>query len=247
MISTRTRPVRRLSLLAMLVITTVAVLAFGSSAAQAMPADGGTSTNPWIQSDQLDYAPGSTVTLTGGNWQPGENVHIFVDDTNGHTWNHSADVTADDAGRDPGRVRPAHVVGRRSTTSPPPAQRPASRPRRSPMEGEREVVGVERRRCRGTLVEHDATDRRPRPQGRSPRPTAGTAPAIPAGRPPFGTVASADPGGDVRRHVPQLSSGNFTPVGTTHRPRNPRAWSARQRAEHIVTLHTLTATDPDRR
>ena len=25
-------------------------------------------------------------------------MHIFVDDTNGHTWNHSADVTADDAG-----------------------------------------------------------------------------------------------------------------------------------------------------
>jgi len=47
----------------MLVITAVAVLAFGSSAAHAMPADGGPSTNPWIQSDQLDYAPGSTVTL----------------------------------------------------------------------------------------------------------------------------------------------------------------------------------------
>ena len=98
MISTRTRPVRRSSYLAMLVITAVAVLAFGSSAAQAMPADGGTSTNPWIQSDQLDYAPGSTVTLSGGNWQPGESVHVFVDDTNGHTWNHSADVTADENG-----------------------------------------------------------------------------------------------------------------------------------------------------
>jgi hypothetical protein len=91
------RPVRRLSLLAM-VITIVSVLAMGSSAAQAMPVDGGTATNPWVQSDELDYAPGSTVTLSGGNWQPGENVHIFVDDTNGHTWNHSADVTADDAG-----------------------------------------------------------------------------------------------------------------------------------------------------
>ena len=83
----------------MLVITAVAMLAFGSDAAQAMPADGGTSPNPWIQSDQLDYHPGTTVTLTGGNWQPGESVHIFVDDANGHTWNHSADVTADDQGQ----------------------------------------------------------------------------------------------------------------------------------------------------
>ena len=54
--------------------------------------------HPWIQSDQLDYAPGSTVTLTGGNWQPGESVHILVNDTNGHTWSHVADVTADDQG-----------------------------------------------------------------------------------------------------------------------------------------------------
>jgi hypothetical protein len=92
------RPVRRLPLLAMLVIIIVSALAIGPSAAQAMPVDGGTATNPWVQSDELDYAPGSTVTLSGGNWQPGENVHIFVDDTNGHTWNHSADVTADDAG-----------------------------------------------------------------------------------------------------------------------------------------------------
>ena len=107
------RPVRRLSLLAMLVITIVAALAIGSSAAQAMPVDGGTSTNPWVQSDELDYAPGSTVTLSGGNWQPGENVHIFVDDTNGHTWNHSADVTADDAGEIQDVFDLPNVVGRR--------------------------------------------------------------------------------------------------------------------------------------
>src|SRR5690349_19607625 len=99
MISKRSRPVRRSCYLAMLVITAVSMLAFGSGTAQAMPADGGTSPNPWIQSDQLDYHPGTTVTLTGGNWQPGESVHIFVDDTNGHTWNHSADVTADDQGQ----------------------------------------------------------------------------------------------------------------------------------------------------
>ena len=92
------RRIHRLSLLAALVVAAVATLAFGVGGAQAMPADGGPSANPWIQSDQLDYAPGSTVTLTGGNWQPGESVHILVNDTNGHTWSHVADVTADDQG-----------------------------------------------------------------------------------------------------------------------------------------------------
>ena len=29
---------------------------------------------------------------------PGESVQVFVDGTNGHTWNHSADVTADENG-----------------------------------------------------------------------------------------------------------------------------------------------------
>ena len=87
-----------MSFLATLIIAMIAVLAVGSSAAQAMPADGGASTTPWIQSDELDYHPGTTVTLTGGNWQPQESVHIFVDDTNGHTWNHSVDITADDQG-----------------------------------------------------------------------------------------------------------------------------------------------------
>src|SRR5437763_514500 len=60
--------------------------------------EGGSTTSPWVASDQADYAPASTVTLTGGNWAPGETVHLFVDDTNGHTWNHSDDVTADDSG-----------------------------------------------------------------------------------------------------------------------------------------------------
>src|SRR5215217_6997491 len=53
---------------------------------------------PTIQSDQADYPPGATVTLTGSNWQPGESVHINVNDTYGATWSHSADVTADASG-----------------------------------------------------------------------------------------------------------------------------------------------------
>ena len=90
---------RRRSVIWILLMIAVASLsAAGSSSAFAMGTGGGSTTNPWIQSDQADYAPGSTVTLNGGNWAPGENVHVFVDDANGHTWNHSADVTADDSG-----------------------------------------------------------------------------------------------------------------------------------------------------
>jgi hypothetical protein len=55
-------------------------------------------TAPTIVSDQIDYAPGETVTLTGANWLAGESVQIVVNDSAGQTWNYSAGVTADDAG-----------------------------------------------------------------------------------------------------------------------------------------------------
>src|SRR5437016_711101 len=45
---------------------------------------------PTISTDQADYAPGATVTLTGANWQPGESVHISVNDNVGQTWSYSA-------------------------------------------------------------------------------------------------------------------------------------------------------------
>jgi hypothetical protein len=48
---------------------------------------------PTIASDKADYGPGDTVTLTGTNWQPGESVHIVVNDDQGQTWKHEADVT----------------------------------------------------------------------------------------------------------------------------------------------------------
>ena len=38
---------------------------------------------PTIQSDKDDYPPGGRVTLTGANWQPGEVVHIYVNDDHG--------------------------------------------------------------------------------------------------------------------------------------------------------------------
>jgi PKD repeat protein len=53
---------------------------------------------PTISSDKPDYAPGELVTLTGANWQPGETVHIYVNDDWGSTWSRNVDVLADAAG-----------------------------------------------------------------------------------------------------------------------------------------------------
>ena len=55
--------------------------------AMAITADpsGTTAPAPTIQSDKADYAPGELVTLTGSNWQPGESVHINVNDDQGQT------------------------------------------------------------------------------------------------------------------------------------------------------------------
>src|SRR5919199_4272031 len=75
------------------ILFSVAALAVGLSLkanAQTAP--------PSIQSDQADYPPGATVTLTGANWVPGDTIHIVVDDSTGHTWQHTADVTADASG-----------------------------------------------------------------------------------------------------------------------------------------------------
>ena len=55
----------------------------------ALTTDTGTSPSPTIQSDKADYAPGELVTLTGSGWQPGESVHIVVNDTYGASWQHT--------------------------------------------------------------------------------------------------------------------------------------------------------------
>jgi hypothetical protein len=52
-----------------------------------------------IQSEEAVYARGKTVTVTGSNWQPGESVHISVNDDQGKTWSRTVDVTADASGR----------------------------------------------------------------------------------------------------------------------------------------------------
>src|SRR5947199_4374451 len=79
----------------------VAILALCSLAdtAYALPDTGlSSSPAPWIASDQSDYAPGSTVHLTGGGWQPGEAVQIFTYDSVGNTWSRTENVTADSSG-----------------------------------------------------------------------------------------------------------------------------------------------------
>src|SRR5918996_6339903 len=80
-------------------IVCAALLAFAGTA-MAITADpsGNTAPAPTIQSDQADYPPGATVTLTGSNWQPGESVHINVNDDVGQTWSYDVDVTADASG-----------------------------------------------------------------------------------------------------------------------------------------------------
>jgi trimeric autotransporter adhesin len=53
---------------------------------------------PKVWSDKADYAPGERVTLTGAHWQPGETVHIRVNDDTGSSWDRDVDVTADETG-----------------------------------------------------------------------------------------------------------------------------------------------------
>jgi hypothetical protein len=53
-----------------------------------------------ITSDQADYAPGATVTLTGAGWASDEAVHINVNDSVGNTWSldSNPDPKADGSG-----------------------------------------------------------------------------------------------------------------------------------------------------
>src|SRR5215211_1292066 len=45
---------------------------------------------PTIATDKADYGPGEPVTLTASGWQPGEAVHILVNDEGGQTWTHDS-------------------------------------------------------------------------------------------------------------------------------------------------------------
>jgi hypothetical protein len=53
---------------------------------------------PNISSDQADYPPGATVTLTGSGWGPQEAVHVTVEDNTGQMWSWSGNSTAGNDG-----------------------------------------------------------------------------------------------------------------------------------------------------
>lgn len=65
-------------------------VAAAGDAADAVEATSGAT----IASDLADYAPGSTVTLTGTGWEPGETVTIVVRDTDGASWSLTRDAIA---------------------------------------------------------------------------------------------------------------------------------------------------------
>ena len=73
-------------------------VAFASSASASLLPDGSDASTPTIWSGQADYDAGATVTLWGAGWQPGEAVHVHVNDDQGQTWSYDADVTADENG-----------------------------------------------------------------------------------------------------------------------------------------------------
>ncbi len=81
-----------------LVCSIGAIVAFFAFAGGASAMRETASAAPSIVSDQADYTPGSTVTLTGSNWGASEAVHIFVNDDGAQSWSYNADVTADDSG-----------------------------------------------------------------------------------------------------------------------------------------------------
>src|SRR6476660_2420984 len=75
-----------------------AVAAFFAFAGAASAMRDVASATPSVVSDQADYNPGATVTLTGTDWGGSEIVHVTVNDDVGQTWAYNTDVTADDAG-----------------------------------------------------------------------------------------------------------------------------------------------------
>jgi VCBS repeat-containing protein len=71
-----------------------------------------------IGSDKDDYAPGELVRLSSFGWQAGEAVHVFVNDEEGRSWSHHADVTAGEDGIFEYDVQlPSHFVATYTVTA----------------------------------------------------------------------------------------------------------------------------------
>jgi hypothetical protein len=79
-------------LLAVLALVVGSAVAIGSVASS-------TEAPPTIASDKADYAPGSTVNLTGDGWSGDTTVHLSVNDTLGKSWQREVDVPVDADGR----------------------------------------------------------------------------------------------------------------------------------------------------
>jgi hypothetical protein len=88
--------VSRTVLKTLLCVLVVAQVVAPAAVLAQVPDNGGSS--PTIASDKDDYAPGELVTLTGSGWQPGESVHIWVNDDLGRTWERNSNVTANEGG-----------------------------------------------------------------------------------------------------------------------------------------------------
>jgi hypothetical protein len=84
---------RRRTRWGLVAVTLFAVLAFGAVMASA---DSGAT--PTISSDQADYWPGSTVTLTGSGFQGDTTVTLTVNDSVGAAWSWSDSVAPDATG-----------------------------------------------------------------------------------------------------------------------------------------------------
>ena len=97
---------------------------------------------PTIASDKADYAPGETVTLTGTNWAPGEEVRVVTNDTLGQSWMRDVTVTASAEGVKVGVIGPF---------SGPFA--PLRRPVQGRRRGLRGLARRQARRARGAVVQ----------------------------------------------------------------------------------------------
>ena len=78
--------------------TVATVALFGVTTISASAAFADTLAGPAIISDQIDYAPGSVVSLTGSGWGVTEVVHLIVNDDQGQTWSYATDTSSDSAG-----------------------------------------------------------------------------------------------------------------------------------------------------
>ena len=80
------------------ILPKIGIIAVLSVALLLMTAGLAFAADAWVASDKADYAPGETVTLTGGGWLPGSTVSVVTNDVLGSTdpWWDKVTVTATD-------------------------------------------------------------------------------------------------------------------------------------------------------